>query len=253
MTFTVKQLAKISGISVRTLHWYDQIGLLKPAFKGLNNYRYYEQAQLLRLQQILFFKELGFNLSDIQNLLPQSDSDVIEALYRHRQVLETDMNRKKTLIATIDRTIAHLTGEKVMKIEGLYFGFDTARQKQYEQELANYPGASVQELMKESKKRTSKWTKEKWDEIKAQSDEIYKDLAFLLEKGFEPSSIEVQGIIQRHFQMISQFYDVSKEVYLGLADFYANYPDFKNFFEAYHPKMLTFVLGAIKFYASHNL
>ena len=77
MAYTVKELAKISGISVRTLHWYDEIGLLKPAYHGANSYRYYEEAQLLLLQQILFFRELEFNLNDIQKLLSQNDFDNI--------------------------------------------------------------------------------------------------------------------------------------------------------------------------------
>ncbi len=107
MAYTVKELAKISGVSVRTLHWYDEIGLLKPAYHGANSYRYYEEVQLLLLQQILFFRELGFNLNDIQNLLSQNDFDNIKALYAHRKVLEKDIARKNSLIATIDKTIQH--------------------------------------------------------------------------------------------------------------------------------------------------
>src|ERR1700753_4176263 len=114
MAYTVKQLAKMSNVSVRTLHWYDEIGLLKPAYRGANGYRYYEEAQCLKLQQILFFRELAFPLNDIQNLLVRDEFDHIKALEAHRQVLEQDISRKRQLLATIDKTIAHLRGKHKM-------------------------------------------------------------------------------------------------------------------------------------------
>ena len=90
MAYTVTKLAKISGVSVRTLHWYDEVGLLKPAYYGSNGYRYYEEEQLLILQQILFFRELGFELKQIQKILGRSDFDKIAALSSHRKVLQKE-------------------------------------------------------------------------------------------------------------------------------------------------------------------
>jgi DNA-binding transcriptional MerR regulator len=128
MAYTVKQLAKMSGVSVRTLHWYDEKGLLKPSYHGANAYRYYEEEQLLMLQQILFFRELGFNLNDIQKLLSQDDFDKVRALQSHKQVLTEEINRKSNLITTIDKTISHLRGKQTMQDNELYHGFDKARQ-----------------------------------------------------------------------------------------------------------------------------
>lgn len=88
MAYTVTKLAKISGVSVRTLHWYDRVGLLKPAYHGANGYRFYEEEQLLALQQILFFRELGFELKQIEKILKRSDFDRAKALSSHRQVLQ---------------------------------------------------------------------------------------------------------------------------------------------------------------------
>jgi DNA-binding transcriptional MerR regulator len=149
MAYTVKQLAKISGISVRTLHWYDEISLLNPAYHDNNNYRYYKEEQLLRLQQILFFRELGFSLNDIQKLLMQNDFDNIKALYAHRRILEEDIDRKNSLIATIDKTILHLRGKQIMLDKELYYGFDSTRQKEYEQYLVQYQGLEAENLLHE--------------------------------------------------------------------------------------------------------
>src|SRR3990167_10737481 len=102
MAYTVNKLAKLSGVSVRTLHFYDEIGLLKPAYYGDNNYRYYEEEQLLMLQQILFFREIGFSLNDIQRILSSNDFDKIEALKSHKNILEKNLDRAQTLIKTID-------------------------------------------------------------------------------------------------------------------------------------------------------
>src|SRR5436305_10156486 len=110
MAYTVKQVAKMSGVSVRALHFYDETGLLKPAYHGANGYRYYEEPQLLNLQQILFYRELGFELKRIKRILGRRDFEKIAALQSHRKVLEMNLARTRRLIETIDRTIEHLKG-----------------------------------------------------------------------------------------------------------------------------------------------
>src|SRR5438477_11765700 len=87
MAYTVKQVATISGVSVRTLHFYDEAGLLKPAYHGPNGYRFYEEPQLLILQQILFYREMGFELKQIKEVLGRTDFDIIEALKSHGSVM----------------------------------------------------------------------------------------------------------------------------------------------------------------------
>src|SRR3990167_11157036 len=98
MAYTVKKIAKISGISIRTLRFYDEIGLLKPAYYGDNNYRYYEDEQLLMLQQILFYRELNFPLNDIQRIISNDDFNKIDSLISHKQVLAQNLDRTKKLI-----------------------------------------------------------------------------------------------------------------------------------------------------------
>jgi DNA-binding transcriptional MerR regulator len=253
MSYTVKKLAKLSGVSARTLHWYDEIGLFKPAYYGANGYRYYNQEQLLLLQQILFFRELGFPLNDIQKMLANSDFDKVRALRAHRQTLEESINRTQKLIQTIDKTILHLKGEQTMEDKELYAGFDMEKQKEYETFLVKYHGTIAEDLIHESKKRTKEWSKSDWDDIKREGNEIYKALEGCINEGLTPRSDEVQAIIHKHYQMIERFYDVSKDVYMGLAQLYCEHPDFRKYYEAHHPKMAEFLAEAMRVYAQKNL
>jgi DNA-binding transcriptional MerR regulator/quercetin dioxygenase-like cupin family protein len=123
MAFTVKQVAAMSGVSVRTLHFYDETGLLKPAYVGANGYRFYEEPQLLTLQQILFYRELGFELKQIKEVLLREDFEKVAALESHRGILEQRLARTHQLIETIDKTIQHLKGARKMKTEEMFAGF----------------------------------------------------------------------------------------------------------------------------------
>lgn len=126
MAYTVKQVAALSGISVRTLHFYDETGLLKPARHAENGYRFYEEPQLLRLQQILFYRELGFELKKIKEVLDREDFEKVAALESHREVLQQNLTRTQRLIETIDNTIEHLKGARKMQAEELFAGFHVA-------------------------------------------------------------------------------------------------------------------------------
>lgn len=123
MPYTVKKLAKLSGISIRALRFYDRIGLLKPAYYGENLYRYYEDEELLMLQQILFYRELGFSLSDIKRIIGSDDFNKIDALSSHRKILAQSLDRTMQLIKTIDQTLAHLKGQITMRDEEIFAGF----------------------------------------------------------------------------------------------------------------------------------
>src|SRR6201996_2377522 len=123
MAYTVKQVAAMSGVSVRTLHFYDETGLLAPAYLGANGYRFYEEAQLLKLQQILFYRELGFELKQIKLVLGRRDFEKVAALQSHRKILQKNVARTGRLIETIDKTIQHLKGKTKMKSREMFAGF----------------------------------------------------------------------------------------------------------------------------------
>src|SRR3990167_10916374 len=181
MSYTVKKLAQLSGISVRTLHFYDEIGLLKPAYYGGNNYRYYEEEQLLLLQQILFYRELGFPLNDIQKILSSDRFNKIEALESHKKILNNDLSRTQNLIKTIDKTIAHLRGEIKMKDEELYYGFDSEKQKEHEKYLVD-EGIVSQEFLDTCNKKIKNWGDKKKNEFIHDIERITKELILAMEK-----------------------------------------------------------------------
>jgi len=143
MANTVKQVAAMSVVSVRTLHFYDETGLLKPAYIGANGYRFYEEPQLLTLQQILFYRELGFELKKIKAILNHADFEKVAALQSHRKVLQKNLARTGTLIETIDKTIQHLKGKKKMKTIDMFAGFSVGAGKDRFNKGLNHDGTKI--------------------------------------------------------------------------------------------------------------
>jgi len=251
VAYTVNKLAKLSGVSVRTLHFYDEIGLLKPAYYGENNYRYYEEAQLLMLQQILFFRELGFQLNDIQRIISSPDFDKITVLESHRKNLEKNLDQTKTLIETVDKTIAHLRGKEMMKLEDIFHGFNAEKQQMYEDFLVDSGVDS--DLIDKSKMKVKSWTKEQWIEHKRKADLIHDELAAAIKNHLSPDDSKVQEIIKRHYQLTTVFWTPTKESYIGLSQLYCSHPDFVKFYNDIHPQLLNFMMAAMKIFAENEL
>lgn len=251
--YTVTSLAKISGVSVRTLHWYDAIGLLPPAGCGDQGYRYYGEEQLLRLQQILFFRELGLSLRSIREILSRCDNDTVTILHSQRVALLDEIERKKRLITTIDATIARVTKGQIVDDKELFYGLESEKQKEYERYLVQRKGTQAQELIDESKQRMANWSTEDWKDMKTQSDDVHVLLAQAIDRGLSPESDEVQALVAQHYKMIQKFYTPTKEIYIGLAQMYTEHPDFKKFYDAYHPKMVEYLGAAMRYYAEKYL
>jgi len=252
MAYTVAKLAKISGVSVRTLHWYDEMDLLKPAYHGSNGYRYYEEEQLLILQQILFFRELGFELKQIQRVLRRSDFDKMVALTSHRQVLQKNVEKTKRLIKTIDKTLEHLKGSKKMKDREMFSGFSKEKQAEYEKQLIDRFGDGAKAHIEESKKNASKWSKADEENFKKEFDEICKDLTRLLKQKYEAPSKEVQSVIRRHYLWLKKCWTPTRESYAGHGQFIAD-SDLRKAYEAYHPQLPQFISEAIQIFANKEL
>ena len=253
MKHTVRQLAKVSGVSVRTLHWYDEIGLLKPAYYHINGYRYYEAGQLLQLQKILFFRELGFKLNDVQKLIAESDAEKIKALSLHKMALEKNVGRTKKIINTIDKTILHLQGDKDVSDQEFYSAIIHDNQKAHDEHPEKYYGEMAAELVGEGQKKMARWSPEEWNIIQRDGNDIYRALVECKTHDLEPGSDEAQALIHKHYQMMKRLYTVSKDVYLGLAQLYREHKGFCKFFDSHHPELVDFLAEGMRVYAERNL
>lgn len=255
MAYTVKKLAEISRVSIRTLHFYDEIKLLRPAYHGSNGYRFYEEEQLLMLQQILFFRELGFELKQIQKILGKKDFDKIGALSAHRQVLQKSLKKTKELIKTIDKTIEHLRGTKKMKEQEMYDGFITKeKQAEYIAYLKNKLGPDHSSFV-ECEENIKHWTKDEWKKYREDSDVNMKELFKLMEKSFLVSSPEVQEVIRKNYEWLKRFWTPNKESFTGLGQMYTGL-EWKKFFGKYdpnHPRLAMFVAEGMKVFADREL
>ena len=247
MRYTVKQLADLAGISTRTLRYYDQIGLLQPSAHGDNGYRYYDESAALRLQQIMFYRELDLSLDAIRAVLDDPNFDLMQALATHREALRHEAERLGSLIHTIDKTMSHLKGEMEMTTQELFAGFDEEKQRHYEEAAAQQWGS---ERVNESRRRWGSYSAEKKAQIMAEGGEIYRELAGYI--GQDPALEAVQRLVARWRQNIRYFYEPTPEILLGLAQAYAEQPDFAAFYQKIHPDLPQFLRQAIEHYC-HTL
>jgi DNA-binding transcriptional MerR regulator len=248
-TYTVSQLARLARVSVRTLHHYDHIGLLRASARTTAGYRLYGHNDLLRLQQILFFKELDLPLKEIRSILDDPEFDRVVALEQHRRLLEQQANRLSTLLGTIDKTLQELQEDQMRLTDAeLYEGFSKDQIERYKREARELYDP---ELVGESERRIGKMSKVEWEAIQAEGETISLGLAALMDR--EPGDPEVQALIARHHAWIENFYPAGADVYMGLGDLYTSHPEFRAFYEKYAPGLADFLQAGMDYYAVHNL
>lgn len=256
MAYKVKELARLSGVSVRTLHFYDEIGLLKPARTGTQGYRFYEEQQLLTLQQIMFFKELGFELSQVKQIINKSDFELATSLKQHRQVLLTKKKRMQDLIRTVDKTLQRITGERKMKDKEMYYGFKPEKQNEYEQYWIDR-GAVTKEQLQEGNKRLTRWSKADWQRLMSEGEDINAQLIKAINGGLTPETDAVQDLVARHYEMIKLFWEpqikAEKDRYRGLGQFYIEHDEMRKYFDKFHPKLAEYLAQAMAIFADRNL
>jgi len=242
-SYQIKELAKLAKVSVRTLHYYDEIGLLKPSSIGENGYRYYDQEALLRLQQIMLYRELDFKLKTIKQVLDSEDFDLIETLESQRSELEQKHKRLDSLIQTIDSTLKQMKGKNIMEAKDLFEGFDEAKQAEYEKEVVDRWG---EDSYGEFRKLWGSYSAEQKKQVIDKSNQVYIDLANHLDKdlGSEP----VQALIAQWHQNLRYFYAPNKEIMLGLAEVYTEDDRFRAFYEKIDINLAPFLREAIEHY-----
>lgn len=245
MGYTVQQLASVAGVSVRTLHHYDTIGLLQPARRARNSYREYSEQDLLTLQQILFFRELEFPLTQIREILASPQFDMRESLRAHRHLILLKKKRLTRLIKTIDTTLKKLNNEITMEDTDLYGSFSKEESEAYAAEAKERWGHT--DAYKQSQERAKKMTKADWDALSKRSDEILRGIVANMDSG--PASAEVQGYIAQHYDSLRTFYEPNLTMYRGLADMYVGDSRFAAYYEKYHPQLPVFMRDAMHAYA----
>ncbi len=228
-TYSVNELARLAGVSVRTLHHYDEIGLLKPAFTGENRYRYYGEDELLRLQQILIHRELDISLAEIGAILDAPGFDRVEVLQKQRERLEEMAKRYAGMVRTIDRTIARLKGERKMKDAELYAGVVSAeKQAEYEAWLVEHYGPLIHDHIAVSRRKLDALSTAERDGMMQALESIEQGLAEGLRRGIPPQAASLDPLISRHHEWVASMWNqpAPLEAYAGLADTYLAHPDF---------------------------
>jgi MerR family transcriptional regulator, thiopeptide resistance regulator len=249
---TVKQLARLSGVSVRTLHYYDEIGLLRPAQVGANGYRYYGREELLRLQQILLHRELGLPLDAIASLLDDSDRGRVDRLREHRQQLMQRTEHYRELIATVDRTIAELEGGKKVDTKHLYSGFSPEKQAEYEAQLVERFGPSMRESIETSRRSVEALGKDGIATRMQELAEVEAALAQHCARQTPAGDPALNALLVRHQAWVSTMWGKPCPAwrYAGLADLYESHPDFRARYETLAPGLADYLPAVMRAYAN---
>lgn len=248
MSYTVKQLAKSAGITVRTLHYYDEIGLLKPSFIKENGYRYYEERDAIRLQQILFFRELDFALEDIVQVINAPGYQMLKALADQKKLLEMKRSRLDDLLETIQKTMIKLKEGESMSNEERFAAFANDQVEQYKDEVKARWGET--EAYKQWAERSKHWTKADLQRINEEGQAIILALAQGMEKGI--AHAEVQTQIERYFHYMNQFFDCPYQMYRGFGKMYVDDARFAKNFNKVAPHLAEFMRDAIAYYCDQH-
>ena len=225
MALKVSEVARLTGVSVRALHHYDDIGLVRPSGRSDAGYRLYSALDLERLQQVLFFRELDFPLPEIQRILDDPQFDVGGALRMQRQLLSERAMRIQALIGAVDAALHAREKGTTMTNEERFEAFGDFDPSKYDAETHEKWGNSS--AYTESARRTKAYTKADWVTLRAESDLIFADLAKLAEAGLPPSSAAAQQVAERHRLHIDRwFYPCPKAIHRGLGELYVNDPRF---------------------------
>ena len=249
--YQVKDVAQLAGVSVRTLHHYDSIGLLVPEVRTVAGYRLYTDADLFRLQQILIGRELGLSLEEIRRALDDPRFDRKTALLGQRERLIERVQQTEAMIRSIDAALDDLQVSRkkgAMEMEDLFKAFDTSR---YEDEVRHRWGTSAAFL--ESEKRARRYTPDDWKALKAEQAAVYDDAYSALQAGQRPSDDAVMDIAERHRLSIDRwFYPCSHSLHCGLASMYESDDRFRQTIDGHGQGLTSFLAEAIRANAARH-
>ena len=244
-TWTVGELARLTGVSARTLRHYDRIGLLRPGRRSAAGYRQYGTADLERLRRVLYYRELDFGLDEIRTILDSPERDSDDHLRRQHKLLRERIARAEQLLAALDKEMEarrmgmRLTPEEQFEV----FGTDQVG-GEWAREADERWGDT--DAYRESARRTASYGKEDWQRLKAESDDLLRRFAELLSEGAPADGADATALAEEHRQYLSRwFYDCSPEMHRGLAQLYTADERFTATFDAVAPGLAAYVAAAI--------
>ncbi|MBO5944642.1 MAG: MerR family transcriptional regulator [Clostridia bacterium] len=239
MKLQINEFAKLTGVSVRTLHYYDEIGLLKPAeIDKWTGYRFYDEISLEKMQQIMFYRELDFTLKSIMKILSSPDYDKEKALDEQKKLLILKKERLEKLISAIDSA---KKGENIMN------AFDNTDFENYKEEVKEKWGTT--ESYNEYTQKTKGYSKEKFNSLTVGMDNIMQEIAICMNSGASPDSTDAQTLVEKLQSYITEnFYTCTNEILYGLGQMYVGDERFKNNIDKHSVGTAEFVSKAIEYY-----
>lgn len=254
MEYSIKELSELAGVSARTLRYYDEIGLLKPLYVKESGYRYYGEQEVELLQQILFYRERGFDLKRIQQILYQKDFDMLRALEEHLSALEEQEIRTAALIQTVKQTIASVKGEVSMSNQEKFEAFKRKtiekNEEQYGKEAREKYG---DEQVDESNRKLLNMTEEQWQHFQELEREIKKRLQEAVQSGSNPESEEGREVMELHKEwLLMTWKQYSPEAHKGLAAMYLADERFQSYYDAELEGCAEYLVQAITHWAGKD-
>lgn len=244
MAFTVGELSRLTGVTVRALHHYDEIGLVRPSQRSAAGYRLYDEDDALRLQQVLVFRELGVSLDEIGAAIEEA-SDRAALLRKHRAELANKRTRLDAMLAAVDAALEVLEkGKTTMQPEDFKALFDGFNPEDHEAEVRTRWGNTP--AYKESARRTKLYGKPEWEAIRRDSDAINARLRELMQQGAAASDPAVQAAVADHRAHIERwFYPCSRQMHHGLGEMYVADSRFAANLDKVAPGFAQFLRDAI--------
>nr|WP_263323116.1 MerR family transcriptional regulator [Neobacillus sp. Marseille-Q6967] len=249
MEYTVQKLANLAGVSTRTLRYYDEIGILKPARINSSGYRIYGQEEVNRLQQILFYRELGVGLESIKDIVTAPSFDSAKALKEHREKLLEKKGQLELLIANVEKTIRLTEGRIHMSDKEKFEGFKKKmiedNEKKYGKEIREKYG---NDKVDASNAKVMNMTQEQYEEVTALAEQVQKTLAEAYKTG-DPAGELAQKAADLHKQWLTYYWkEYSKEAHAGLAQMYVDDERFTSYYDKEQPGTAEFLRDAILIY-----
>lgn len=245
MSWTVGELARLAGVTVRTLHHYDRIGLVQPSERTSAGYRSYDAPDLERLHQVLVYRELGFPLDEVATLLDDPDADPVAHLRRQHRLLRERLERTSALVAAVEKEMEARQMAIPLTPEERFEVFGDQDPAQYGAEVEERWGDS--EFLAESRRRTARYGKEDWLRINAEAADVEQRLAAALRDGVPADSAPAMDLAEEHRQHISRwFYGCSPEMHVALGQMYVEDARFTAHYDDIAPGLARYVHDAVQ-------